>query len=77
MEMMLIVCELVVAVCTLAYLFSLQHLVDSGVDEVSQSRHKDVAFGSLSLAFTLPVLAAASAAASRRTILRIDSAGRS
>ena len=29
MDMMLIACELVIAVCTLVYLFSLQHSVDS------------------------------------------------
>ena len=56
MEMVVIVCELVVAVCTLVYLFSLQHSVDSGVDGVSQDRRRDVAYGFVSLALTLAVL---------------------
>ena len=53
MDMMLIACELVIAVCTLVYLFSLQHSVDSE----SQTRRKDMVFGFLSLACTLGVLA--------------------
>ena len=43
MEMVVIVCELLIAVCTLVHLFNLQHLVDSGVDEVLQNSRKNVA----------------------------------
>ena len=56
MDMMLIACELVIAVCTLVYLFSLQHSVDSGVDGASQHKRRDMAFGFLSLACTSGVL---------------------
>ena len=56
MEMAVIVCELVVAVCTLVYLFSLQHSVDNGAGRLSQYKSRDIALGFLSLAFTLGVL---------------------
>ena len=56
MEIVVIVCELVIAVCTLVYLFGLQHSVDSGVDAVSQHSRREMALGFLSLAFTLGVL---------------------
>ena len=56
MDMMLIACELVIAVCTLVYLFSLRHAVVSGVDGAVQHKRRDMVFGFLSLAFTLVVL---------------------
>lgn len=56
MDMVVIACELVVAVCTLVYLFSLQRSVATGMDGASQHRRMDMAMGFLSLAFTLAVL---------------------
>ena len=45
MDMVVIVCVLGIAVCTLVYLFSLQHSVDSGAGSLSQYKSRDVALG--------------------------------
>ena len=65
MDLVVIFCELVIAVCTLVYLFSLRHSLGNSMDETShgeddslQHRPRDIAFGFLSLACTLAVLLA-------------------
>ena len=57
---MVIVCilrELVIAVCTLVFLFNLQQAVDSGREGLVQHKRREMALGFLSLAFTVVVLA--------------------
>ena len=55
--MLCIACELVVAVCTLVHLFNLQQAVDSAGALVVEHRSREIAFGFLSLGFTVAVLA--------------------
>lgn len=56
MEVMCILCELVIAVCTLLSLFNLKQAVDRGREGVTQRRRRYMALASC-LAFTVGVLA--------------------
>lgn len=59
MEMLCISCQLVIAVCTLLYLFSLQQSIEQGREGEEQEHHRrrEIALGFLSLGFTVAVLA--------------------
>ena len=57
MEILCIVCELVISVCTLVYLFSLQKTADSTREGLVQQRPRDLALGFTSLVISLVVLA--------------------
>ena len=52
MEIVCILCELVITVCTLLFLFSMQQSVDSSREGFIQHRRREMALGFLSLAFT-------------------------
>ena len=54
--MLCIVCELVIAVCTLAHLFNLQHSVVRGQEWSPEHICREKALGFLSLSFTLVTL---------------------
>ena len=57
MEILCIACELVISVCTLVYLFSLQTTADNSWEGSVQHRQRDVALGFMSLVISLVVLA--------------------
>ena len=59
MEMLQISCQLVIAVCMLVYLFSLQQSIGQGREgeKHEQHRRRETALGFLSLGFTVAVLA--------------------
>ena len=67
MELVCILCEMVIAVCTLVFLFSLQQSLDSGQEGFVQHRRSEMALGFLSLAFTVTVLAVAAIGTDRLT----------
>ena len=56
MDMLCIVCELVVAVCTLVHLFNLQHSVVGGQEWALENGGREKALGFLSLGLTLATL---------------------
>ena len=55
-EMLCILCELVIAACTLVFLFNLQQAMQSGREGAVEHTRRDMALGFLSLAFTAAVL---------------------
>lgn len=57
MDILCIVCELVISVCTLVYLFSLQKTADNSREGFVQHRQREVALGFMSLVISLVVLA--------------------
>ena len=57
MEILCIACELVISVCTLVCLFSLQTTADNSWEGSVQHRQRDVALGFMSLVISLVVLA--------------------
>ena len=56
MDMMCIVCELGVVVCTLVHLFNLRATIHSGREGLTEHRSREIALGFLSLGFTSAVL---------------------
>ena len=56
MDMVCIVCELVVTVCTLVYLFNLQQTIDSGQEKHMGHGSREMALVFLSLGFTVATL---------------------
>ena len=56
MDMLCIVCELVVAVCTLVYLFNLQQTVDGENGGSLEHRSREMTLGFMSLGFTVATL---------------------
>ena len=56
LDMLCIVCELVVAVCTLVYLFNLQQTVDGENGGSLEHRSREMTLGFMSLGFTLATL---------------------